>query len=171
MLRREETERRQLEAEKRQFLAPYGYAPLETPLPEGWTSEQPFLSHVREGVTAVYRNTLNGETQDEPPAFGLTAQSAIELGIGGLTPVGGRGRVVPQASDVGGGMSRVSGGSDGAVAPPVGVARGDGLEAGGGQGSEDAAVAAVLDKLDHMAAVQAAAEAGTEVRPPEGVRI
>lgn len=44
-----------------------------------------------------------------PPAFGLTAAQAVALGIGGETPAGGRGRVVPKMAgwmdDVGGGES------------------------------------------------------------------
>ena len=34
-------------------------------VPDGWTREPAFPSQVQEGVTEVYRNTINGHTQEE----------------------------------------------------------------------------------------------------------
>ena len=85
-------------AEKRGLFAPYGITPRPRVLPEGWAEQEATPAQMAEGIECVYRNTENDGVQTEFPAFGLTAKTAVKLGIGGLGIVGGRGRVMPPAA-------------------------------------------------------------------------
>lgn len=107
-----------------------------------------------------------------PPAFGLTAAYAIALGIGGETPAGGRGRVVPKPaasmdSTVVDARDAAGSGIDATLPAWMTPAASDNPPE---IVSEDTAVAVVMDRLDALSASRAA-NAGDKVRAPEGVRI
>lgn len=116
-----------------------------------------------------------------PPAFGLTAAYAIALGIGGETPAGGRGRVVPKMAasmdstvagerDAAGSGSQTGSdvGDSDVVLPPVMAPQSTGNPPA--IVSEDTVVAVVMDRLDALAASRAGNNGG-EIQSPEGVRI
>ena len=125
-----------------------------------------------------------------PPAFGLTAAQAVALGIGGETPAGGRGRVVPKMAGLtdgisGGESDPTAAGLDskhgrdeddsGAALPSDDTTFPSGMAPHSGDDpptimSEDTAVAVVMDRLDALSASRAG-NSGDEIRAPEGVRI